>query len=128
MGKLSIPQITGIYDPVSGRSDGTITPLAPVVVSGCHLDMMYPLGEITLCLASAIDFIHVIEITCIYKRSDEQIIITLPYLKPGEYFPAVLMRSKDKDKEKSVYILPVSWIVQPYRCDNMSDYYKMASE
>lgn len=125
MRNLSIPQITGIFDPVSKRSDGTITPQAPVIISGHHLDMP-SLGKITLCLAPAIDFTRVIEITCICKRSDEQVIITLPYLEPGEYFPAVLIQ--DTETESAIYILPVSWIVQPYRCGRINDGYEVANE
>lgn len=114
MRELCIPQITGIYDPISRRSDGTITSQAPVIVAGINLNM-HSLGEITFCLASAIDFIRVIKVSCIYKCSNEKVIISLPYLEPGEYFPAVLMH--DKNNETSIYIFPVSWVVQPYGCD-----------
>lgn len=122
MREISIPQITGIYDPISGRNDGTITSQAPIVVSGYNLNM-HPLGEITLCLASAIDFIRVIKVTCIYKCSNEEVIISLPHLEPGEYFPAVLIH--DNNNEVSIYIFPESWIVRPYRCDRMNDFYEI---
>ena len=34
---VDIPEITGIYDPLSGKKDGTITPMAPLVVWGRNL-------------------------------------------------------------------------------------------
>ncbi|MCS3112274.1 hypothetical protein ACIXCH_00905 [Bacteroides fragilis] len=45
-----------------------------------------------------------------YKRSDEQAILHLPYLEPGEYFPSIVMQ--ESDGKNSVYILPDSWVVR----------------
>lgn len=108
--EISIPQITGIFDPLSGRNDGTITPQAPVVVWGRNLEMDVP-GETRLCLASAVDFIRVIEFPSVYKRTSGQTILLLPYLEPGEYFPAILINAGAEGN--SIYILPVSWVVLP---------------
>ena len=36
-GGVDIPEITGVYDPLSGLRDGTITSQAPIVVSGYNL-------------------------------------------------------------------------------------------
>ena len=35
---VDIPEITGIYDPLSERKTGTITPMAPLVVWGRNLE------------------------------------------------------------------------------------------
>ena len=37
-GGVDIPEITGVYDPLSGLRDGTITSQAPIVVSGYNLN------------------------------------------------------------------------------------------
>lgn len=106
--QMEVPIITGVYDPVSRKYDGTITPQAPIIVSGRHLDML-DLGNIRLCLASAVDSDNVIEVLCVYKYACNQVIVSLPFLLPGEYFPAVkIMKEKSED---AVYIFPVSWMV-----------------
>lgn len=107
---IDIPRITGVFDPLSKKKDGTITPQAPVVVSGCNLNLK-ALGDSRFCLTSAIDYIRVIELSFVYKRSDEQVVILLPYLEPGEYFPAIVIQ--ESSGENSIYILPVSWVVRP---------------
>lgn len=81
-GKL-IPVITGIYDPITRKSNGTITPQAPVMISGSHLDMS-GWGEFELCLIHSTDNSRIIEISNIHRLSDKNILLTLPYLEPGE--------------------------------------------
>ena len=106
--QMEVPIITGVYDPVSRKYDGTITPQAPIIVYGRHLDML-DLGNIRLCLASAVDYGKVMEVLHVYKYAHNQVIVSLPFLIPGEYFPAVkLMKKKSED---AVYIFPVSWVV-----------------
>lgn len=107
--EIEIPQITKVYDPLSKRKDGIVTPQAPVIVSGCNLNLKASVNS-RFCLIPAIDFIRVIEFLFVYKRSDEQTIMHLPYLEPGEYFPAIVMQ--ESDGKNSVYILPDSWVVQ----------------
>lgn len=46
-GGVDIPEITGVYDPLSGLRDGTITSQAPIVVSGYNLNR-YALENIRL--------------------------------------------------------------------------------
>ncbi|MEB3373972.1 hypothetical protein SFC43_14005 [Bacteroides sp. CR5/BHMF/2] len=38
--QMEVPVITGVYDPLSKKYDGTITSQAPIIVSGRHLDML----------------------------------------------------------------------------------------
>lgn len=116
--RICIPQITTVYDPLSRRCDGTITPQAPVVVSGCNLKVQGR-KNVSFCLIPAVDYIRVIELECIHKYSDTKIIVELPELEAGEYFPAI--RISDTDGDESMYILPVSLIVHPY--DRMSEIY-----
>ncbi|WP_291586554.1 DUF4469 domain-containing protein [Bacteroides sp.] len=117
--QMEVPVITGIYDPLSKKDDGTITSQAPIIVSGKHLDML-DLRNIRLCLAPAVDYDKVIEVLHVYKYAHNQVIVSLPFLIPGEYFPAVkIMKKKCED---SVYIFPVSWVVMPEGHER-GDYY-----
>lgn len=88
------PVITGVYDLLSGKHDGTITPWAPIIVSGSGLDM-YARGAVRLCLVSVADKRLAIEIGHIYKYSYDRIIVALPGLEPGEYVPAFKILQKD---------------------------------
>ena len=83
----SVPVITEVYDLLSGKHDGTITPWAPIIVSGSRLDM-YARDTVRLCLVSATDARRVIEIGHIYKYSCNKVILALPELEPGGYVPA----------------------------------------
>ena len=60
----SVPVIIEVYDLLSGKHDGTITPWAPIIVSGSRLDM-YARDTVRLCLVSATDAKRVIEIISI---------------------------------------------------------------
>lgn len=103
-----VPVITGIYDPLSRKSDGTISSQAPLIISGRHFDL-FDRGSIRLCLASAVDYGRMIEVHHVYKYTAQQVIISLPVLKPGEYLPAVKIWRKGE--EPWLYIFPVSWVV-----------------
>lgn len=109
MKEIDIPQIIKVYDPLSKRKDGTITPQAPVIVSGCNLNLKASANS-RFCLTQIIDFIRVIEFPFVYKCSDEQAILHLPYLEPGEYFPSIIIQ--ESDGKNSVYVLPDSWVVR----------------
>ena len=115
---ILVPEITATYDLFSRKRDGTITPQAPVVISGRNLAMHGKEG-IRFCLASAVDYVRVIEVGYIYQYSDGRIIADLPELEAGEYFPAI--RMQDADGDDSLYILPVSWVVLPYPYDWTSE-------
>ena len=104
---VDIPEITGIYDPLSGKKDGTITPMAPVVVWGCNL-RHYALEDFKLCLVAQRKPVEVIEIKLVYTYSDKKVIAAIPELKPGEYRPAVRL----KDDEGKGYVLPAVWVVR----------------
>ena len=90
----SVPVITEVYDLLSGKHDGTITPWAPIIVSGSRLDM-YARDTVRLCLVSATDARRVIEIGHIYKYSCNKVILALPELEPGGYVPAFKILQED---------------------------------
>ena len=103
---VDIPESTGIYDPLSGKKDGTITPMAPLVVWGRNL-RHYALEDFKLCLVAQRKAVEVIEIKLVYTYSDKKVIAAIPELKPGEYRPAVRL----KDDEGKLYVLPAVWVV-----------------
>ena len=90
----SVPVITEVYDLLSGKHDGTITPWAPIIVSGSRLDM-YARDTVRLCLVSATDARRVIEVGHIYKYSCNKVILALPELEPGGYVPAFKILQED---------------------------------
>ena len=107
VGGVDIPEITGVYDPLSGLRDGTITSQAPIVVSGYNLNR-YALENIRLCLVTHAKPEQVIDIRLVYRYSEGKVVVALPELKPGEYRPAVIL----KGDEKKVYVLPMRWVVR----------------
>ena len=90
----SVPVITEVYDLLSGKHDGNITPWAPIIVSGSRLDM-YARDTVRLCLVSATDARRVIEVGHIYKYSCNKVILALPELEPGGYVPAFKILQED---------------------------------
>lgn len=108
--QLEIPEITGVYDLLTRKRDGTVTSQAPIIVSGKHLNMLY-MGSISLCLTPATDPDMLLEVACIYKYTQDQVVVSLPVLPPGEYFP--VMRMMIKKQEEVRYIFPVTWVVKP---------------
>lgn len=107
--QLEIPEITGVYDPLTRKRDGTITSQAPIIVSGKFLDMLN-LNNIKLCLVPAIDPDMIMEVLHVYKYTANQVIVSLPFLMPGEYSPVV--RVTREGQEEVMYIFPVIWMVR----------------
>lgn len=104
-----MPVITGVYDTLSKKYDGTITSQGSIIVSGRHL-VAFNSENVRLCLAPVVDYVKVIEVERVYKYVHDQVIVSLPELIPGEYFPAV--KIVEKEYEDSVFIFPVSWVVR----------------
>lgn len=104
----SVPVITEVYDLLSGKHDGTITPWAPIIVSGSRLDM-YARDTVRLCLVSATDARRVIEVGHIYKYSCNKVILALPELEPGGYVPA--FKILQEDGSTLLQVLSVLWNV-----------------
>ena len=104
----SVPVITEVYDLLSGKHDGTITPWAPIIVSGSRLDM-YARDTVRLCLVSATDARRVIEVGHIYKYSCNKVILALPELEPGGYVPT--FKILQEDGSTLLQVLSVLWNV-----------------
>ena len=120
--QLDVPEITGIYDLITRKRDGTITSQAPVIVSGKHLDMLH-VGDVRLCLVPTIDPDAITEVVNIYKYTDNQVIVSLPFLMPGEYLPVV--RIMREGEEEMRYIFPVTWVVRPEGYDDIACRYNV---
>ena len=103
-----LPVITGVHDLLSGRRDGTITPWAPIIVSGSRLDI-YALDKVHLCLVSVANRNRITEICHIYKYSHNKVIVTLPDLEPGAYLPA--FRILQEDGSTVLKVFSVVWRV-----------------
>ena len=108
--QIEVPVITGVYDPLSKKNDGTVTSQAPIIVTGRHLELLN-VANVRLCLAPAIDYGNVIEVQDVYKFVPNQVVVALPALIPGEYLPAVKILLENR--EDVLYIFPVSWVVMP---------------
>ena len=104
----SVPVIIEVYALLSGKHDGTITPWAPIIVSGSRLDM-YARDTVRLCPVSATDAKRVIEIGHIDKYSCNKVILALPELEPGGYVPA--FKILQEDGSTLLQVLSVLWNV-----------------
>lgn len=117
MKKIQVePFIKDIYDPLTGSHDGTITPSAPIVVTGENLRLCSP-GNVILSLSLRDDKDSLIRFKEVYKYTDTKLLAILPQLKPGTYSP-VLQMHRDGEKIFS-YVFPVEWKV-PF--EGASDY------
>lgn len=109
MEKIKVePFIKEVYDPLTGSHDGTITPSAPIVVTGENLRLSSP-GNAVLSLSLLDDKDVLIHFREVCKYTDTKLLAILPQLKPGTYFP-VLQMHRDGEKVFS-YVFPVEWRV-----------------
>ena len=101
------PAIEKVYDPSSKKCNGRITPQAPIVITGHHLDML-TWDSANLYLVSSVNDRMLIECGDIHKYSDDKVYTTIPDIDEGEYFLALMILMKDN----FLYIFPISLIVQ----------------
>ena len=108
--KAEILMIEGAPFPViKERRNGTITPEAPIIITGQNLDML-TWESTNLYLVSSVNDRMLIECGDIHKYSDDKIYMTVPDINEGEYFLALMILMKDK--ESFLYIFPISLVVQ----------------
>ena len=101
------PVIKEIYDPSNERRNGTITPEAPIIITGQNLDML-TWESTNLYLVSSVNDRMLIECGDIHKYSDDKIYMTVPDINEGEYFLALMILMKDK--ESFLYIFPIPYL------------------
>lgn len=111
------PVINQVYDPLSQKRDGTITPCAPVMVFGYNF-LYKAWKKIELCLCPIGKPEHLIFGIGVCKHTDEQILAVLPDLEKGEYRPA--FRLIDEENKTKVYYFPNIWRV---RCITLIEIY-----
>ena len=90
------PAIEKVYDPSSKKCNGRITPQAPIVITGHHLDML-TWDSANLYLVSSVNDRMLIECGDIHKYSDDKVYTTIPDIDEGEYFLALMILMKDKE-------------------------------
>ena len=88
------PAIEKVYDPSSKKCNGRITPQAPIVITGHHLDML-TWDSANLYLVSSVNDRMLIECGDIHKYSDDKVYTTIPDIDEGEYFLALMILMKD---------------------------------
>lgn len=104
----NVPVINGVYDPLTGLRDGTITSNAPVVITGENLRLS-SLGTIYLGLSPVSDKGTLIHVKRVFKYTDTEVLVILPNLEPGEYSPVMTFHTGGE--VNFTYTLPVSWRV-----------------
>lgn len=104
-----IPVIESIYDPLSQKRDGTITPCAPVLIFGYNL-LCWPKDQVEFFLCPAEELKNMIPVLEVYKHTEQQILITLPDIKKGFY--QLALQLKGEAGERQVYHFPVVWQVK----------------
>ena len=111
-----VPVIKEVYDPLTGLRNGTITPNAPVVITGENL-CLSSLGTIYLGLSPVSNKGTLIHVKRVFKYTDTEVLVILPNLEPGEYSPVMMIHTGDK--VDFTYTLPVSWKVLDERYVNL---------
>ena len=108
--EIHLPEITRVYDLMSKKQDGTITPQGPVIVSGRYFNM-YMQASVRLCLVPTDHPEKVIEVTSVYRHSEGEIFVSIPQMPPGEYSPAIKIFRPGK-REAELVVLGDKWRVE----------------
>ena len=106
--QTDVPVIEEVYDPLSQRRDGTITPCAPILITGSNL-LCWPKEQVSFYLCPVEEPGRMIAVDAIYKHAEDQMLVTLPDLDKGEYHPVLCLK---KDGEAQTYYFPVTWQVK----------------
>lgn len=104
-----IPVIESIYDPLSQKRDGTITPCAPVLIFGYNL-LCWPKNQVRFFLCPEEKPECMIPVLEVYKHTEQQLLITLPDVGKGCY--RLALQLKGEPGEEQVYHFPVIWQVK----------------
>lgn len=119
----SFPVIKEIYDPLSRKRDGTITPQAPVIITGCNLEML-TWDNTKLCIIPVINDKILIELIDVRKCSKNKVCATIPKaVGEGEYFLALKISMKDKDRFIYIFSLPLIVTLGEYGRADLYPYY-----
>lgn len=103
------PIIDHIYDPLSQRHDGTITPCAPVLISGQDL-LCWAKEQVEFCLCRVEEPGRLIPVNAVYKHTEKQMLVAMPDLEKGEYHP--VFRLVNENGKRSTYYFPDTWQVK----------------
>ena len=104
------------------KCNGRITPQAPIVITGHHLDML-TWDSANLYLVSSVNDRMLIECGDIHKYSDDKVYTTIPDIDEGEYFLALMILMKDKESfllylshifDCTIYLIKMSRLTYVY--------------
>ena len=104
-----IPVIEGVYDPLSQRRDGTVTPCAPILIFGYNL-LCWPKEKVEFCLCPVEEPERMMAAIEVHKHTEQQLLVTLPDIEKGEYQP--VLRLIEEEGDGQVYYFPVTWKVK----------------
>lgn len=93
-----LPVIESIYDPLSHRRDGTLTPHSPVLVKGRNL-CQWPGCKVRFYLSPVEEPQKLIQIRTIHTHSNSTVVVILPMLPHGEYFPVMTVKDEEGNEE-----------------------------
>lgn len=119
----SFPVIKEIYDPLSRRHNGIITPQAPIIITGCNLEML-TWESTRLCIIPAINDKILIELGDVHRCSKDKVCATIPKaVDEGEYFLALKISMKDKERFVYIFSVPLIVTLGEYGRADMYPYY-----
>lgn len=104
------PRIDEVFDTISQKKDGTITPCSPVVIKGVNLICNKDKKQTCFYLLSNKEGEGPIPIEQIYHAVEGKVVMFLPNLSPGNYQPMITI--KEGEQEIKRYPLPLSWTVK----------------
>lgn len=105
-----VPRIDEVFDTISQKKDGTITPCSPVVIKGVNLICNKNKGQTCFYLLPNKENENPIPIEQIYHAAEGKVVIFLPNLSPGDYQPMITIKEEGQEIKK--YPLPLSWTVK----------------
>lgn len=105
------PRINEVFDTISQKKDGTITPCSPIVVKGENLICDKDKKQTFFFLLSDRGEGEILTpIEQIYHFKEGKIVMFLPNLPPGNYQPVLIIKEGKTEIKK--YFLPTTWIVK----------------
>lgn len=117
------PVIQEVYDPLSRRRNGTITPQAPIIITGCNLEML-TWENTRLCIIPAVNDKILIELNNVHRCSEDKVCAIIPQVDEGEYFLALKILMKDKECFIYIFSEPLIVSLKRYgRVDMYPHYY-----
>lgn len=95
-----IPRIDEVFDTISKKKDGTITPCSPIVIKGVNLICNKNKKQTRFFLLPGKEGEKQISIEQIYHSAEGKVIMFLPNLSPGNYQPIITIKEEGHEIKK----------------------------